>query len=100
MILENENTFLGGLMFDFKRIAGTLVGVMACTAFLGLLIAPMLEPIICADLLDKAAGGGTISEIYSSRKSLRRIRIFLWTISIISWIILNLILVGYNLSKY
>lgn len=100
MILENQNTFLGGLMADAKQIAGALFGVAVLTAFLGLLVAPALEPLLCHDLLHKAAGGGSLDEIGPARKTLKSFRLVLWTLCILAWTIALLILSGHNLCNY
>jgi hypothetical protein len=100
MILNNENTFLGGLIADIKEIASAILGVIILTAFLGLLIAPMLSPIICANMLRKSCGSGTLEEMDIADRRLRMTRITLWVMCILTWIVTILILSGYNLSNY
>ena len=99
MILENENTFLGGLVADIKRILVSIFCIAFITGFLLLLVAPALIPIFCRDLIEQT-GSGSIEQMLFARRQLKTIRIVLWVSCILAWIATLLILAGYNLSNY
>lgn len=95
MILENENTVLGGLVADTKQILSTMAGVAFLTAFIGLLFAPALEPLLCKGLYTRA-NNGTRSEMLVAQRQLKRMRIGLWIACVVSWIAAIAILAGFN----
>jgi len=95
MMLENENTFLGGLVADSKRILSTLAGVAFLTLFIGLLFAPALEPLLCKGMYDRCWGNDA-NKIRVAQRQLRRMRIGLWIVCIATWIVTLAILAGMN----
>ena len=83
-MLDNENTVLGGLVADAKRILSTLAGVLLLGTFIGLLIAPALEPLFCRKLYSKC-NNGSVEEMSSAMRKLKGIRVVLWILCACAW---------------
>lgn len=98
-LLNNEETFLGGLLADLRRIAAAIACVALLTLFIALLFAPALEPWLCRDLRYKVCGAGakSIDDITIAERRLLFCRLFLWFIAILAWTVLIAANMGYNL---
>lgn len=107
MILENEETLLGGLMADLRRIAAAFATVALLTLFIALLFAPAFEPWLCRDLYHRAGGSSGdwrkpvgIDGMKKAEDTILIVRIALWGIAILAWIAFIALNMGYNLYGY
>lgn len=93
-LLDNEKTFLGGLLADLRRIASTLAIVGLLTAFIALLFAPAMEGMLCSDL-HKIAGGDSgdwrnppsAKAMDRATRTIKLVRRGLWVIAAATWML-------------
>jgi len=73
------------------------------TAFLAMLIAPALEPILCYNLRRKACGGidaPTEEDILRARRQITIVKIGLWVCAILAWTLVFILNNVWNLYGY
>jgi hypothetical protein len=93
-----ESALLNEINAILADIFNLLVGIALLTCLLGLLFAPLLEPLLTEKLISIGVGdnGATKEEMLAARKAVVSIRSTLWIVAIVSWIIFGCITIGYQ----